>query len=63
MGMFWDLIQQSEIEDQKAKADTLEARVAILEEELNKTKTLLLKTLHILEERSGTDIDGDGKLG
>ncbi len=63
MGMFWDLIQQSEIEDQKAKADTLEARVAILEEELSKTKALLLKTLRILEERSGKDIDGDGKLG
>ncbi|TDQ17013.1 hypothetical protein DFQ04_1661 [Algoriphagus boseongensis] len=63
MGMFWDLIQQSELENQKAKADTLEARVALLEEELTKTKALLLKTLRILEERSGQDIDGDGKLG
>ncbi|WP_208110521.1 hypothetical protein [Algoriphagus boseongensis] len=61
--MFWDLIQQSELENQKAKADTLEARVALLEEELTKTKALLLKTLRILEERSGQDIDGDGKLG
>ncbi|MFC3879792.1 hypothetical protein ACFOSV_06375 [Algoriphagus namhaensis] len=63
MGMFWDLIQQNEIDEQKAKADTLEARVEYLEEELSKTKALLLKTLHILEERSGQDIDGDGKLG
>ncbi|WP_377904547.1 hypothetical protein [Algoriphagus namhaensis] len=61
--MFWDLIQQNEIDEQKAKADTLEARVEYLEEELSKTKALLLKTLHILEERSGQDIDGDGKLG
>lgn len=63
MGMFWDLIQQSEIEEQKEKAVSLEQRVLYLEEELSKTKALLLKTLHILEERSGQDIDGDGKLG
>ncbi len=63
MGMFWDLIQQSEIEEQKDKAVSLEQRVLYLEEELEKTKTLLLKTLHILEERSGKDIDGDGVVG
>lgn len=63
MGMFWDLIQQSEIEEQKDKAISLEQRVLYLEEELEKTKTLLLKTLHILEERSGKDIDGDGVVG
>lgn len=63
MGMFWDLIQQSEIEEQKEKAVSLEQRVLYLEEELSKTKAMLLKTLHILEERSGQDIDGDGKLG
>lgn len=63
MGMFWDLIQQSEIEEQKEKAVSLEQRVLYLEEELSKTKALLLKTLHILEERSGQDINGDGKLG
>jgi hypothetical protein len=63
MGMFWDLIQQSEIEEQKEKAVSLEQRVLYLEEELEKTKTLLLKTLHILEERSGKDIDGDGIVG
>lgn len=63
MGMFWDLIQQSEIEEQKEKAVSLEQRVLYLEEELENTKTLLLKTLHILEERSGKDIDGDGIVG
>jgi hypothetical protein len=63
MGMFWDLIQQSEIEEQKVKAVSLEQRVLYLEEELEKTKNLLLKTLHILEERSGKDIDGDGIVG
>ena len=63
MGLFWDLIQQSEIEEQKGKAESLEGRVADLETELATTKALLLKTLRILEERSGQDIDNDGEIG
>lgn len=63
MGMFWDLIQQSEIEEQKEKAVSLEQRVLFLEEELQKTKLLLIKTLHRLEEEIGKDIDGDGVVG
>ncbi len=34
MGLFWDLIQQSELENQKGKAESLEERVAVLETEL-----------------------------
>lgn len=63
MGLFWDLIQQSEIEEQKGKAESLEERVVLLEEDLKKTKALLLKTLKLLEERSGTDINEDGQIG
>lgn len=63
MGLFWDLVQQSQIEDQKKKAATTEQRLAYVEEELHKTKLLLVKTLKILEEHSGKDIDGDGRLG
>jgi hypothetical protein len=63
MGLFWDLIQQSEIEEQKGKADSLEERVTVLETKLEHTKALLLKTLRLLEERSGQDIDDDGKVG
>ena len=63
MGLFWDLIQQNELEEQKGKADSLEERVAELETELTKTKALLLKTLHILEKRSGQDINDDGQIG
>ena len=43
MGLFWDLIQQSEIEKQKSKAESLEDRVSDLEKELEKTKALLLR--------------------
>jgi hypothetical protein len=63
MGLFWDLIQQSELEEQKGKADSLEERVAELELELTKTKALLLKTLKVLEQRSGEDINEDGQIG
>lgn len=63
MGLFWDLIQQSELEEQKGKAESLEERIAHLESELEKTKALLLKTLKVLEQRSGTDINDDGEIG
>ncbi|SFB51730.1 hypothetical protein [Algoriphagus aquimarinus] len=63
MGLFWNLIQQSQIQDHKSKAETLEARVRNLEWELANTRELLIKTLKILEEQSGKDIDGDGKIG
>ncbi len=63
MGLFWDLIQQNELEEQKGKADSLEERVNELERELTSTKALLLKTLHILEKQSGLDINEDGLIG
>lgn len=63
MGLFWDLIQQSQLEDQKNKAATLEQRVADLEHQLDKMQDLLLRTLRLLEERSGQDIDNDGQIG
>lgn len=63
MGIFWDLIQQSQIQDQKSKADTLEIRVRNLERELYQTREILMKTLKILEEHTGKDLNGDGKIG
>ncbi|MGK0487889.1 MAG: hypothetical protein ACJAXB_001070 [Candidatus Endobugula sp.] len=63
MGLFWDLVQQSQIEDQKTNAETLEDRISNLEFELDKTKDLLSKTLRVLEEVVGKDIDGDGVTG
>lgn len=63
MGLFWDLIQQSEIENQKSKSNSLEERVNYLETELQETKMLLIKTLKALEKAIGQDIDGDGIAG
>ena len=63
MGIFWDLIQQDELEKQKKEANSLEERVDQLEKELNNTRTLLKKTLVALETHLSKDIDGDGKTG
>ena len=63
MGIFWDLLQQDELEKQQKQANSVEERVDILEEELTQTKALLRKTLEALENFVGKDIDGDGKMG
>ena len=63
MGLFWDLIQQEEIDRQQKQADSIEERVEQLEAELASTRALLIKTLHVLEEHVNLDIDGDGLTG
>lgn len=63
MGIFWDLMQQDELEKQEDKANSLEERVQKLEEDLATTRTLLRKTLAALETHITQDIDGDGKMG
>ncbi len=63
MGIFWDLLQEEELEKQQKQANSLEDRIEILENELKNTKVLLRKTLTALETHLSKDIDGDGKLG
>ena len=63
MGIFWDLMQQDELEKQEEKANSIEERVAIIETELTATRALLKKTLVALETHLVKDIDQDGKVG
>jgi hypothetical protein len=63
MGIFWDLMQHDELNKQQEQANSIEDRVAQLENELTATKALLRKTLEALEEHISKDIDGDGQLG
>ncbi len=63
MGLFWNLIQQSQISANSAQAGSLENRVAYLEAELRRTQDLLTETLKILEEITNKDLDGDGHIG
>jgi hypothetical protein len=63
MGIFWDIMQQDELDKQEAKAKNLEERVERLEDELASTRILLRKTLVALEQHLSRDIDGDGVTG
>ncbi len=63
MGLFWDLMQQSQIKDQQRKSESLETRVANLERELRDTRTTLHDLVVILERHFGQDIDRDGRIG
>lgn len=63
MGLFWDLMQQSQISEQQKVAESVEQRVAALETRLQETQELQRRLLIVLEEHFGRDIDGDGTVG
>ena len=63
MGLFWDLIQQSQISEQRDFSSSLEQRVKHLESALSKTQKTLHDLVVILEKEYGKDIDGDGRVG
>jgi hypothetical protein len=59
MGIFWDLIQQNQLNNQQKKTDSVVERLHYLERELEQTKVVLNKTLSALETHLNKDIDGD----
>ena len=63
MGLFWDLMRQSRINEQANRASSLDGRVAQLEAHLDETRKLLRLLLERLEQNLGEDIDRDGKVG
>ncbi len=63
MGIFWDLIQQSQISDQRSRAASLEERVQRLENDLANTQVTVHELLQLLETQLGEDLDGDGSVG
>ncbi len=70
MGLFWDLMQQSQLRtqdsqlrDQERQAMGQAARITYLENELRRTQKTLHNLIGLLEEKFGQDIDGDGKIG
>lgn len=63
MGIFWDLIQQSQISEQRKVAQSVEERVAALETQLKESQELQRRLLAVLEQHFGRDIDGDGTVG
>lgn len=63
MGLFWDLVQQSQISDQQSSTASLEDRVDRLEAQLHEVQQLQHTLLKTLEKHLGQDIDGDGQVG
>ena len=63
MGLFWDLMQQSQISEQRSQTSSLEQRVAALEQGLLDTRRMLHQLVVILEREYGRDIDGNGQVG
>ncbi|MAT71719.1 MAG: hypothetical protein CMJ58_19605 [Planctomycetaceae bacterium] len=63
MGLFWDLMQQSQISSHDERAGALEARVVRLERELHRTQTVLHEAIKRLEIVVGEDLNRDGQLG
>ena len=63
MGLFWDLIQQNQISEQRSHTESLGERVADLERELGELKRIQLQLLQTLEQHFGRDIDADGRVG
>jgi hypothetical protein len=63
MGLFWDLIQQSQISQQQDRTSDLGERVARLESELDRTREMLHSLLVLLERHLGEDLDHDGRVG
>lgn len=63
MGLFWDLIQQSQISDQGKRSASLEARVERLEADARQTRQVLNALVVRLEEHFGEDINRDGRVG
>jgi len=63
VGLFWDLIQQSQISEQRERAATLEERVADLELRVARGERQFLEVLQRLERALGEDLDQDGRIG
>ncbi len=63
MGLLWEIVQSGFIYGQKRKSDTVEDRVAFLEEQIQRTQATIGELVRKLEQIHGMDIDGDGRIG
>ena len=63
MGFLWDLVQQSQISQQRDQTASLDQRMANLERELDQMRGLVQTLIRRLETSLGEDIDRDGRVG
>ena len=63
MGLFWDLLQQSQIEQRRNETYSLEQRIDRLEAEVQALRSRQSRLLAILENHFDQDLDGNGRIG
>jgi hypothetical protein len=63
MGLFLDLIQQSQINTARRQSSSLEERMVSLESQLRATQQLLHDVIMRLETVTGQDLNRDGRVG
>lgn len=63
MGVLWEILQTGLMYGQKRKSDSVEDRVAFLENQLQRTQDTLGLLVKKIEEIHDLDIDGDGRIG
>ena len=63
MGLLWEIVQSGFMYGQKRKSDTIEDRVAFLEDQVQRTQATIGELVRKLEQIHGMDIDGDGRIG
>jgi hypothetical protein len=63
MGLLWEIVQSGFIYHQKTKSDSVEDRVADLENRLQRTQDTIRELVKKIEEMHKLDIDGDGRVG
>jgi len=63
MGLLWEVVQSGFMYGQKRKSDSIEDRVAYLEDQLQGTRNTIRELVKKLEEIHQMDIDGDGRVG
>jgi hypothetical protein len=61
--MFWDLIQQMQIDRTERHAMAVDERLAALERQVDRNNEVLVEVIKYLEKRDGRDLDGDGEIG
>lgn len=63
MGLFWDLLQQTQIADHADRTAGVEQRLARAEAEIERLNSLVHALVARLETHVRADLDGDGRIG
>jgi hypothetical protein len=63
MGLFWDLMQQSQISHHADRTASVEQRLEQAEAEIGRMGALIRDLVATLETHLGTDLNQDGRVG